>query len=66
MGLRERFADAVKAGAHADESVGKGREYVAAYVEFTHYAERLLQAASASHAAHAQPADHDAAEHHQH
>jgi hypothetical protein len=26
---------------HADDSVDAGREFVAAYVEFVHYAERL-------------------------
>ena len=44
-GLRHRFAEAAEARKHADESVGKGREYVAAYVEFVHYAERLLLSA---------------------
>jgi hypothetical protein len=40
--------------AHASESVEKGRAYVAAYVAFVHYAERLLQSATtdAGHAGH--------------
>jgi hypothetical protein len=59
-GLRHRFAEAAKARPHAAESVEKGREYVAAYVEFMHYTERLLLNASsaASHAEHAKPAQH--------
>ncbi len=40
-GVRERFARAKEAKKHADESVGKGREFVEAYVGFTHYVERL-------------------------
>jgi hypothetical protein len=40
-GIRERFARAHEAKQHADESVAAGREFVAAYVEFTHYVERL-------------------------
>jgi hypothetical protein len=46
QGLRERFARAAEAKAHAGESVEKGRAFVAAYVELMHYAERLLQAAT--------------------
>jgi len=44
-GLRRRFARALEARAHADESVEQGREYVAAYVDLMHYAEGLLAAA---------------------
>jgi hypothetical protein len=40
-GVRQRFERALEARKHADESVAAGREYVEAYVEFTHYAERL-------------------------
>jgi hypothetical protein len=40
-GLRERFVRAAEARKHAALDVGKGREFVAAYVEFMHYAERL-------------------------
>lgn len=43
-GLRERHARAMAARAHAVESVANGREYVEAYVEFVHYAERLVAA----------------------
>ena len=40
-GIKERFAEVVAKRKHADESVAAGREYVAAYVEFIHYVERL-------------------------
>jgi hypothetical protein len=46
-GIRQRFARAQEARRHADESVAAGREYVAAYVEFIHYVERLHQAITA-------------------
>lgn len=48
QGLRERYARATEAKAHAGESVEKGRAFVAAYVDFMHYAERLLLSASTS------------------
>jgi len=56
-GLRHRFAEAAEARKHAGESVEKGRQYVAAYVEFMHYAERLLLNASSA-ASHAEPGEH--------
>jgi hypothetical protein len=40
-GIRDRFARTVESRKHAEESVQAGREYVAAYVEFIHYVERL-------------------------
>ena len=40
-GIRLRFTRAAEAKAHADESPEKGRAFVAAYVELTHYVERL-------------------------
>jgi Family of unknown function (DUF6448) len=52
-GIRERFARAAEARAHAEESVPKGRVYVAAYVELTHYVERLHADATADAAPHA-------------
>ncbi len=59
-GLRHRFGQAAEARKHAAESVEKGRQYVAAYVDFMHYAERLLLDASGpvSHAEHGKPAEH--------
>ena len=44
--LRGRFARVAAAREHADESVEHGRELVAAYVELTHFAERLHALAS--------------------
>lgn len=45
-GIRKRFERVVEKKKHAEESVAAGREYVAAYVEFTHYVEGLYQKAS--------------------
>jgi hypothetical protein len=53
-GLRERFAHALEAMVHPDESVESGRAYVAAYIEFMHYAQQLRQVATSgsAHAGH--------------
>ncbi|MBW1743879.1 MAG: hypothetical protein JRJ47_10710 [Deltaproteobacteria bacterium] len=40
-GIRERFQHTSKAQKHADDSVAAGREFVEAYVIFTHYVEGL-------------------------
>jgi hypothetical protein len=40
-GIRERFHRALETSKHADESVAAGREFVEAYVTFTHYVEGL-------------------------
>jgi hypothetical protein len=40
-GIRERFAHALETKKHADHTVDAGRKFVEAYVEFTHYVERL-------------------------
>jgi hypothetical protein len=40
-GIKERFARALEARKHTDESVAAGREFVELYVQFTHYVERL-------------------------
>ncbi len=40
-GIRKRFADTAEKKKHAEESVSAGREFVEAYVDFTHYVERL-------------------------
>lgn len=53
-GIRERFARVAAAKKHADESVAAGREFVEAYVEFTHYVERLHRDATTSAAHHAE------------
>ena len=44
-GIRNRFMRTQELKKHADESVEKGREFVASYVEFTHYVEALHAAA---------------------
>jgi hypothetical protein len=53
-GLRERFARVLAARSQATESAALGRAYVAAYVEFVHYAERLRVHARSS-AGHDEP-----------
>jgi len=40
-GIRERFKHAKQTKKHADDTVAAGREFVKAYVIFTHYAEGL-------------------------
>lgn len=51
QGIRQRYEKVAEALKHKDESVQKGREYVEAYVEYTHYVERLQMDAE-GHAAH--------------
>lgn len=51
-GIRERFAKAKETKKHSDHSVEAGRDFVEAYVQFTHYVERLNLDATA-------PAGHD-------
>jgi len=41
-GIRERFSKTTERKKHAEETVAVGREYVEAYVEFTHYVERIF------------------------
>lgn len=50
-GIRQRYEKVAEALKHKDESVQKGREYVEAYVEYTHYVERL-QMDAVGHATH--------------
>jgi hypothetical protein len=45
-GIKKRFEHAAATYRHKDESVAQGREFVEAYVEFTHYVERLHQDAT--------------------
>lgn len=54
-GLRERFERVVETREHKDRSVEEGREFVEAYVDYIHYAERLYREAEGSggHAVHA-------------
>lgn len=51
QGIRQRYEKVAEALKQKDESVQKGREYVGAYVEYTHYVERL-QIDAEGHAAH--------------
>lgn len=57
-GIKQRYERAAAAYQHKDESVAQGREFVEAYVEFTHYVERLHQDA-ASKGAHGEQGGHD-------
>lgn len=43
-GLKKRYAAVVETRKQADESIDAGRKFVAAYVDFTHYVEKLDQA----------------------
>lgn len=63
-GIRERYALTAERKKHADESIDKGREFVEAYVEFTHYVERLQNDATASGAHHGAMQAGPTAEHH--
>jgi hypothetical protein len=48
-GIQKRFAAAVEAKKHADESVEAGRKFVAAYVDYVHFVEGLHAAATSAH-----------------
>lgn len=65
QGIRQRFAQTYEAHKHADESVEAGRRFVAAYVEFTHYVEKLHMVASGG-GHHAEPSEQGARKEHQH
>jgi len=58
-GIKKRFNETLERKKHAAESVDAGRDFVAAYVDFTHYVERLYNDAVAQadgHASHASEA----------
>lgn len=55
-GIRERFAAAVAAARHKEESVGAGRKFTAAYVQFVHFVEGLHDMAMGQGAHHGEPA----------
>jgi hypothetical protein len=61
-GIRKRFESTKEAKKHADHGVEYGRKFAAAYVEFTHYAERLHMDAEKP-AAHGKAAEGEAAGH---
>lgn len=48
-GIRDRFQDTLEKKKRAGESVAAGREFVEAYVPFTHYVERIYVAAEGAH-----------------
>ena len=57
-GIRQRFQKTLEGKKHAEESIAAGREFVEAYVEFTHYVERLHLDATGQAAHAAEPAVH--------
>ena len=57
-GIKSRFEHAAATYKHKDESVAQGREFVEAYVAFTHYVERLHQDATGK-GAHSEEGGHD-------
>ena len=65
QGIRQRYEKVAEALKHKDESVQKGREYVKAYVEYTHYVERLQMDAE-GHAAHHGETAHKKVQKHEH
>lgn len=65
-GIRERFSKAAAARKHATESVDAGRAFVAAYVEFVHYVERIYADAKGSAHAHGEEAKATTPSAHQH
>lgn len=60
-GIKKRYEHAAATYKHKDESVAQGREFVEAYVAFTHYVERIHQDAigKSAHAAHGEQGEHD-------
>lgn len=62
-GIKERYDRAATAYRHKDESVQAGREFVEAYIEFTHYVERLHVSATAGGEHGEQHKEHDTVEH---
>jgi hypothetical protein len=66
-GIRERFNKAKEAKKHADHSIEAGREFVEAYVQFTHYVERLhLDSTLQAEHHHGTPTQAGDEEHHKH
>jgi len=62
-GIRERFNRVKETKKHADENVEKGREFVEAYVIFTHYVERIYMDIAAGGEHHGGAKEEKAAEH---
>ena len=57
-GIRQRFQKTLERRKHAEDSVPAGREFVEAYVEFTHYVERIHLDVAGQAAHHGEPAAH--------
>ncbi len=55
-GIRHRFEQTAEKKKHAEHDVEHGRAYVASYVDFIHYGERIYQAAANPPSHHAQGA----------
>ncbi|MDD5286776.1 MAG: DUF6448 family protein [Desulfuromonadaceae bacterium] len=60
VGIKKRYDHAAATYKHKDESVAQGREFVEAYVAFTHYVERIHQDATQkdTHGEHAEHSGH--------
>ena len=65
-GIRERHHQTAELYKHKDESVEAGRSYVKAYVEYTHYVEKLQQDAVGHAEHHKEPAEKKSMKHHEH
>jgi hypothetical protein len=68
-GIRQRFLETAEKKKHAGHDVAHGRAYVAAYVDFIHYGERIYQDAvhpPSHHAEGAAPDGHEAPAAHAH
>lgn len=65
-GIKKRFDETVERKKHAAHNVDAGREFVAAYVDFTHYVERLHNDAIAQEDSHASHVTDGAKAGHQH
>jgi hypothetical protein len=57
-GIKKRYEHAATTYKHKDESVAQGREFVEAYITFTHYVERLHQDATGKGGAHDEHVEH--------
>ncbi|WP_224982882.1 DUF6448 family protein [Geomonas agri] len=63
-GIQKRFERAQAAYTHKDESVAQGREFVEAYVDFTHFVEKVhLSTTGTAHGEHAEHTRHAPAGH---
>lgn len=56
-GIKKRYEHAAEAYKQKDKSVAQGREFVEAYIAFTHYVERIHQDATGTGGAHGEHAE---------